>query len=121
VAPQAEAIHIEEDNMIRVWSKSAVKALLILALLPSAWKVQASSVSGSGAMLAANCANCHGTYGRAVGAMPALAGQPKMYLVEQMRAYKEGRRTGTIMHQLAKGYTEEQIDAVATFLSQQKR
>jgi len=106
---------------MRTWSKCATKALLLQALLFSAWQAQASSVSGSGEVLAANCANCHGTYGRAVGAMPALAGQPKAYLVEQMRAYKEGRRTGTIMHQLAKGYTEEQIDAVATFLSQQKR
>lgn len=81
----------------------------------------ASSVSGSGANLASNCANCHGSEGRAVGAMPALAGQPKSYLVEQMKAYKEGRRTGTIMHQLAKGYTDEQIELVASYLSQQKR
>lgn len=98
-----------------------VQLLLAQLVLVCAWQVQASSISGSGAVLAANCANCHGTNGRAIGAMPALAGQPKAYLVEQMRAYKEGRRTGTIMHQLAKGYTEEQIEAVATFLSQQKR
>lgn len=81
----------------------------------------ASSVSGSGPALAANCANCHGTAGRAMGSMPALAGQPKAYLVEQMKAFKEGRRTGTIMHQLAKGYTDEQIDAMAAYLAEQKR
>lgn len=95
--------------------------LVLSSIALSAWQVQASPVSGSGAVLAANCANCHGTNGRAAGAMPALAGQPKAYLVEQMRAYKEGRRSGTIMHQLAKGYSDEQIEAVATFLSQQKR
>jgi cytochrome c553 len=53
--------------------------------------------------------------------MPALAGQPKSYLVEQMKAFKEGRRSGTIMHQLAKGYTDEQIEAMAAYLSAQKR
>ncbi|NDF92192.1 MAG: cytochrome C, partial [Betaproteobacteria bacterium] len=36
-------------------------------------------------------------------------------------AFKEGRRTGTIMHQLAKGYTDEQIEAMASYLSAQKR
>ncbi|NDH57047.1 MAG: cytochrome C, partial [Betaproteobacteria bacterium] len=50
-----------------------------------------------------------------------LAGQSKSYLVEQMKAFKEGRRTGTIMHQLAKGYTDEQIEAMASYLSAQKR
>ncbi|MEY3183584.1 MAG: hypothetical protein RLZZ613_272, partial [Pseudomonadota bacterium] len=43
------------------------------------------------------------------------------YLVEQMKAFKEGRRTGTIMHQLAKGYTDEQIESMAAYLSAQKR
>ena len=64
---------------------------------------------------------CDGTAGRAMGAMPALAGQPKSYLVEQMKAFKEGRRSGTIMHQLAKGYTDEQIEAMSAYLSEQKR
>jgi cytochrome c553 len=92
---------------------------IVVATIP--FSVSASSVSGSGAALAANCANCHGTSGRATGAMPALAGQPKSYLVEQMKAFKEGQRSGTIMHQLAKGYTDEQIEAMAAYLSAQKR
>ncbi len=92
-----------------------------LCLVMSPVAVSANSVSGSGAALAANCANCHGPEGRAIGSMPALAGQPKSYLVEQMKAFKEGRRTGTIMHQLAKGYTDEQIEAMASYLSAQKR
>ena len=92
---------------------------IVVATIP--FSVSASSVSGSGAALAANCANCHGTSGRAIAAMPALAGQPKSYLVEQMKAFKEGRRTGTIMHQLAKGYTDEQIESMAAYLSAQKR
>jgi cytochrome c553 len=38
-----------------------------------------------------------------------------------MKAFKEGRRSGTIMHQLAKGYTDEQIEAMSAYLSEQKR
>ncbi len=74
----------------------------------------------SAALLASNCANCHGTLGNAQGAMPSLAGQQKTYIVEQMRAFRDGKRPATIMHQLAKGYTDPQIDAIAEFFSRQK-
>ena len=51
--------------------------------------------------------------------MPSLAGQPKAYLIEQMRAFRDGKRTATIMPQLAKGYTDPQIDAIADYFSRQ--
>ena len=49
--------------------------------------------------------------------MPSLAGQPKAYLIEQMRAFRDGKRTGTIMPQLAKGYTDSQVEAIADYFS----
>jgi sulfide dehydrogenase cytochrome subunit len=73
--------------------------------------------------LAATCANCHGTQGRAVegAAVPGLAGLPASYLAEQMRAFKGGTRPATVMHQLAKGYNDAQIDALAAYFAQQKK
>ena len=70
--------------------------------------------------LAATCANCHGTGGRSTGAMPALAGQPKADIVQKMNEFREGTRPATIMHQLAKGYTPEQVDLIATWFAAQK-
>jgi cytochrome subunit of sulfide dehydrogenase len=70
--------------------------------------------------LAGNCANCHGTTGNALGAMPSLAGQPKAQIVEQLKAFRDGKRTATIMHQLAKGYTDQQIELIADHFSRQK-
>jgi cytochrome c553 len=70
--------------------------------------------------LAANCANCHGTTGNAQGAMPSLAGQPKAYMVDQMKAFRDGKRPATIMHQLAKGYTDQQVELIADHFSRQK-
>jgi cytochrome c553 len=70
--------------------------------------------------LAAACANCHGTNGASVQGMPNLAGQQRTYLVQQMQDFKTGKRPATIMHQLAKGYTDEQIDALAAYFSAQK-
>ena len=73
----------------------------------------------AGRYVAANCANCHGTNGIAKGAMPSLAGQKKDYIVEQMRAFRDGKRPATLMHQLAKGYSDAQIEAVAEFFARQ--
>jgi sulfide dehydrogenase cytochrome subunit len=70
--------------------------------------------------LAATCANCHGTGGKAPGAVPALAGQSKADLIQKMNEFRDGKRPATIMHQIAKGYTPEQIDSVAGWFAQQK-
>jgi cytochrome c553 len=69
------------------------------------------------AYVSANCANCHGPQGRAAGAVPSLAGLPSRYIVEQMQAFKAGTRPATIMHQLAKGYTDAQIELMAGYFS----
>lgn len=72
--------------------------------------------------LAATCANCHGTDGKAVQgtAMTQLAGLPRDYIVAQMQAFRDGKRPATVMHQLAKGYSNEQIDALATYFAGKK-
>lgn len=69
---------------------------------------------------AASCAACHGTEGRAVGAMPVLAGRPKQALYEALKAFKEGSRPATVMHQHAKGYTDEQLKRIAEYFANQK-
>ncbi|MFM7531838.1 MAG: c-type cytochrome [Rubrivivax sp.] len=64
--------------------------------------------------LAATCANCHGTNGQARGEMKGLAGEPAEKIILMMSAYKAGTLPGTtIMHQIAKGYTDEQIRLIA--------
>ena len=69
--------------------------------------------------LAATCAQCHGTDGRAIdgATVPGLAGMPAPYLAEQMRAFKSGARAGSVMPQLAKGFSDAQIDALAAWFA----
>lgn len=69
--------------------------------------------------IAANCSACHGANGVSVGTVPSLAGAAKVDLVTRMQEYKSGKRNGTIMPQLAKGYTDEQIDLAAGWFSAQ--
>jgi cytochrome subunit of sulfide dehydrogenase len=73
--------------------------------------------------LAATCANCHGTNGKAVdgSSVVTLAGMQRDYIVAQMAAFKAGTRPATIMHQISKGYSDEQIAQIATYFSQQKK
>jgi cytochrome subunit of sulfide dehydrogenase len=73
--------------------------------------------------LAATCANCHGTGGAAVpnANVPGLAGLPASYISEQMKAFKSGARPATVMHQLAKGYNDAQIEQLAAYFAAQKR
>jgi len=72
--------------------------------------------------LAAACAVCHGTDGKAVtkDVIP-LAGLPREHIATQMRAFRDGTRPATVMHQIAKGYTDAQIDAMAAWFASQKR
>jgi cytochrome subunit of sulfide dehydrogenase len=73
--------------------------------------------------LAATCANCHGTNGKATdgSAVVSLAGLDKSYTIAQMKAFKTGTRPATVMHQLSKGYSDAQIEVLATYFASQKK
>ena len=73
--------------------------------------------------LAATCANCHGTNGKAVegSSVVSIAGLDRSYIVTQMKAFKTGTRPATIMHQLSKGYSDAQIETLATYFAAQKK
>ena len=70
---------------------------------------------------AASCANCHGTNGAAQPGMEPLAGVKKADLVRKMQDFKTGRKPATVMHQLAKGYSDDQIEAIAGYFAAQKQ
>jgi sulfide dehydrogenase cytochrome subunit len=71
--------------------------------------------------LAANCTGCHGPNGNSVGAIPSIAGLEKAYFVTSMQEFKAGTRQATVMHQHAKGYTDQEFEVLADYFSKQKR
>ena len=70
--------------------------------------------------IAATCASCHGTNGVSRGGIESLAGKSKGDIAGKMQAFKSGAKPGTIMPQLAKGYTDAQIELAAGWLAAQK-
>ncbi|MBS9405680.1 c-type cytochrome [Halomonas sp. TRM85114] len=67
------------------------------------------------AVLAGNCASCHGTDGRLAGAVPAIAGRPASALESRLLSFKRDEIADTtIMDRIAKGYSDEELAALAT-------
>jgi cytochrome c553 len=67
------------------------------------------------------CANCHGTNGVAQAGNESLAGVNKDDLLKKLLDFKTGKKPATIMHQLSKGYTDEQLAALAGYFAAQKK
>jgi cytochrome c553 len=94
---------------------------IIAALLCASPAALAQDAAGRN--LAAGCAICHGTQGRPAPDAPLipLAGLPRDHIAAQMRAFRDGKRPATVMHQIAKGYSDAQIESLAAWFAAQKR
>lgn len=96
---------------------------LVLAaapLLGLAGQAALAQDANLGRNLAATCANCHGTNGNARGDMKPLAGMPADKMLAMLADFRSGNQPATIMHQISKGYTEEQMKLVAAYFAAQK-
>jgi len=91
---------------------------------PAAPSFAPSNLSEKGVRaMAANCAACHGTNGNAApgSTVAGLAGRPKDSLLEMLVQFRDGKKPATLMHQIAKGYSEAELAAMADFFSKQPR
>lgn len=97
---------------------SPLAALCLLALSGSALAADPNL----GRNLAATCANCHGTNGQALkgSGMDALAGMEKAKILQKLADFKSGDKPASIMHQISKGYSDEQLDLIAGYFAAQK-
>lgn len=104
-------------------SQIAMNIIAIVAIITPATAFSQSKDELNIASLAATCAACHGTVGKATqgSSVVSLAGLSKDYIVTQMTAFKTGTRPATVMHQLSKGYSDAQIAQMATYFAAQKK
>ena len=99
---------------------------LLIASLAAGLLAAAGSAQAQGDVLqvrgwAASCTNCHGTDGRAEPGNEPLAGVDKDEMLKKLLDFKSGAKPATVMHQLSKGYTDEQLAAIAAWFAAQKK
>ena len=102
---------------MKPWVKWSATCVLGLGLQQASAQADALQVRS----WAAACANCHGTAGVAQPGMESLAGMPRDELAKKMLDFKAGRKPATIMHQLTKGYTDEQLQQLAAYFAALKK
>lgn len=93
---------------------------VFLSLAIVAGLIQPALAEGmvDGARLADACSSCHGLEGAGGDAIPAIAGLPVDDFVARMTAFRDQSAPATIMNRLARGFTDSEIVALATYFSE---
>lgn len=98
-------------------SVSLIAAGLLCAGFASS-ALSADKIS-AGAKVAQSCVMCHGDGGlSSMPGTPSLAGQPEVYLANQMRQFRDGKRHNEVMNVIAKPLSDADIDNVAAYFAQ---
>jgi cytochrome subunit of sulfide dehydrogenase len=69
---------------------------------------------------ASSCSGCHANAASVQTPVPPLKGRAANEIADAMTEYKSGKRPGTIMDRIAKGFSDEEIRAIATWYAEQK-
>src|SRR5216684_4243222 len=69
---------------------------------------------------AASCTGCHGEKPNGNTPVPRLAGQDANAMVAAMQAYRSGQRPATVMDRIAKGFSDDEIKAIAAWFVMQR-
>lgn len=95
-----------------------MKNLLFISLAFAAFNVNADDVTEGRAKADVACALCHGPTGLSMlPNAPNLAGQPAIYLNEQLRNYRSGKRQNEVMGVIAKQLTDSEITQLSAWYS----
>ncbi|MGE5547646.1 MAG: c-type cytochrome [Solirubrobacterales bacterium] len=72
-------------------------------------------------VLARTCNSCHGVDGVSAGvSMPSIGGLPREYLRKVMKQWKYGQRSGITMPRIVKGFSDDEIDALAAYFAKKE-
>ena len=86
-----------------------------IALIAAATVASAEPPAG-----AASCSGCHPSSARVASPVLRLVGLDRAAIVRAMLEFRSGQRTGTVMDRIAKGFTDEEIQAIAAWFATQR-
>ena len=69
---------------------------------------------------AAACTGCHPVSARVASPVPRLAGLDRAAIVRAMQDFRSGARAATVMDKIARGFTDEEIQAIAAWYASQR-
>ena len=96
--------------------KKILGLLIGSSLLGAAFLQMSAFAEDKGMVLALSCASCHGTNGASPGSIPKIQGRTADYIEKAMLQFKAGERPATVMNRIAKGYTDEEIKLLSSYL-----
>ena len=94
-----------------------IVAAMAVAMLAAKVPAKAASAPPPGA---ASCSGCHGLRDNASSALPGIYGRDPQDIATAMAAFRDGTRPATVMNRIAKGFSEDEIRAIAAWLATQK-
>jgi cytochrome subunit of sulfide dehydrogenase len=92
-------------------------AAFIAAMLTAAGTVPAQAADAPPG--AASCSGCHPAHADADTPVPRLAGQNAGEIVAAMQAFRSGQRSATVMDRIAKGFSDDEVKAIAAWFETQ--
>jgi len=95
---------------------TATRVLVATAIVLLSLQTSRTAEAPAGA---SSCTGCHSAQAGA-SEMHALDGMPAAEIADKMSAFKAGSRPATIMDRIAKGFSEDEIRAIATWYAAQK-
>jgi sulfide dehydrogenase cytochrome subunit len=94
----------------------ALASVLSLASVVAGGAVRAADMAPPGA---SSCTGCHAAQRIPDSVIPRIAGRKASDIVQFMREYRSGAWPSTVMGRIAKGFDDQQIDAIAAWFAAQ--
>jgi cytochrome c553 len=69
---------------------------------------------------AVSCSGCHATAARVTTPVPRLIGLDQAAIVKALREFRSGQRAATVMDRIAKGFTDDEVQAIAAWYASQR-
>jgi cytochrome c553 len=96
--------------------KQLVSVVSIATLMGGTCTAVVAADIEAGKAKASMCSTCHGPLGLSqLPNAPHLAGQPAIYTSEQLKHYRDGKRSNAVMAVIAKPLTDKEIEDLAAW------
>jgi cytochrome subunit of sulfide dehydrogenase len=92
------------------------------AFVASLWLCASAGLAGAAEAPAgaASCSGCHPASAGVDTPVRRLAGQDPAAMVAAMQAFRRGQRPATVMDRIAKGFSDDEIKAIAAWYGAQR-